>query len=572
MLRLEGSRLLVVDDEPRNTRLLADIFTSNGCDVLPLNDSAQVLEAIPRYEPDLIILDVLMPGLSGFELTKEIKSREEWRGIPIILLTALDDRDFCIHGLECGAEDYVAKPFSQRELCARVNNLLMLKKLHDFERRNLQLLKEYDSLSGLPKKEIFLDFTKSMFKDSSPGDVSIGICEVELSNLLIGLEEEVRAHSERVIYQAVVERMLSIFPPGVLLGCFGAGKFGFVLETDTTAAGDHLRKLQGRLSLPVLVDNKQIYLLFSISYVEPPMRNCSWEEDFAKAELALLEAKREGGNTLKRFVPQMNSLSYERWWISQSLLQALHNNQLDMHFQPQVEVANEQLVGLEALIRWHHPKKGFISPAKFIPIAEENGQIYPVGLWVIDRVCQQVAHWKSKGINTRTAINISGAQLHKEEFTRDFVKIFSKYNLAPQELELELTESSIMDPRSDSQLQELRNYGFDIAIDDFGTGYSSLAHLKKYPFNHLKIDRTFICQICDSSDDTAIVKAVLAIARHMGIQVIAEGVETLAQLEKVKQLGCHKVQGYYYSKPLPARDISRIVTSGQFHEGNCSRI
>lgn len=564
MLRLEGSRLLVVDDEPRNTRLLVDIFRAKGCDVFALNDSMRVIDAVSVYEPDLIILDVLMPGKSGFELTKEIKSHEQWKSIPIILLTALADRDSCIVGLESGAEDYVSKPFSQRELTARVNNLLMLKKLHDFQCRNVQLLKEYDPASGLPKKEVFLEFTKTLFKDEVSLDICVGICEVDITSLLVGFSKDIRACSEKTICHTVIERMVTIFPPGILLGSLGVGKFGFVLEASGEEAEAQIMHLHRHLSMPVLVSDRETFLPFAISYVASSSQTHDWDELFTNAELALLEAKKAGGNAIKMFVPDMNSANYERWWISQELHQAIRCNQLDVYFQPQVDINSEHLIGLEALVRWHHPQRGFISPEKFIPLAEENGQIYDLGLWVLEQVCKQIKLWQAAGINVTTAINVSAAQLYRENLTSDFMELLSRYNVAPNQFELELTESSLMDPKSDGQLQALRKQGFQVAIDDFGTGYSNLDYLRKYALNHLKIDRTFIFQVCESANDTAIIQAILAIAKHMGFKVIAEGVETAAQLEKLRQLGCHEVQGFFYSRPLPADQLNQTLLRGHF--------
>lgn len=563
MLNMKGCRLLIVDDEPRNTRLLADIFKTQGFDVLELNQSLDVVNAVASYEPDLIILDVMMPGLTGFELTREIKSHDSWVHIPIILLTALADRDSCIEGLECGAEDYVCKPFNRRELTARVNSLLRLKKLHDFQYQNVRLLEEYDGPTGLPKRDILLQFAESLFAKKEKQRICVAICEVEFDQYLIGpLSGGDRSQFESQVCHTVVERMSGIFPPGILLGCLGVGKFGIILEAVEEVALTQLRLLQHRLSQPVLLQGKEFFLKFAIGYVPPPLQSKNWKNLFNQAEITLLAAKKEGPNLIKKFVPELDSENYERWWISQALFQALRKQQLEVYYQPQVDIRHRAMVGFEALLRWHHPEKGDISPARFIPLAEENGLIYDIGLWVIEEVCKRIAQWRALGRHLPVAINVSAMQLHRDEFTEDVFNILERYHLDLSDIEIELTESSLIDPNSGKQLRLLWQKGVEIAIDDFGTGYCNLEYLKKYSFNRLKIDRSFIVNICESSDDVAIVKAIVAIAENMGLKVIAEGTESLDQLHKLLELGCYEVQGYYFSKPVCAGEATHMIFHG----------
>jgi len=474
MLQLEGSRLLIVDDEPRNTKLLADIFNIQGCDVFPVNQSSLVVDSLISYEPDLIILDVMMPGKTGFELAREIKANPKWEHIPIILLTALADRDSCIAGLECGAEDYVSKPFSRRELSARVNSLLKLKKLHDFQLQNIRLLKTYDSITGLPKREMLLEFANALLKDNKTSDITVVICEVEIGQSLLGLfSDQDQDIIEQLVSRGVIERISSIFPPGFLLGCLGAGKFGLVLEAEEREAELLTRLLKHKLTQPFTIQQREFFLKFSLGYTSPPHQSLDWRILFNKAEMALLVAKRDGGSLIKKFEPEMDVENYEHWWLSQALHQAVREQQFEVYYQPQVLIKNGSIDAFEALMRWNHPEKGFISPTKFIPLAEENGLIYHLSLWMVEEVCKQIVEWKSSGHSVRVAINISAVQLHREEFTTDFLELFGRYNLTPDDFELELTESSLMDPKSGGQLQELWEKGFDIAIDDFGTGYSS---------------------------------------------------------------------------------------------------
>lgn len=563
MLNVKGSRLLIVDDEPRNTRLLADIFKAQGFDIREINQSLEVINAVTQYEPDLIILDVMMPGKSGFELTREIKSHEAWKHVPIILLTALADRDSCIEGLECGAEDYVSKPFNRRELTARVTSLLKLKKLHDFQYQNVRLLEQYDSMTGLPKREILLQFAHSLFANKEKNRVCVAICEIEFDQYLLGhLASVDRDQFECQVCRTVVERISGIFPPGILLGSLGVGKVGIVLEAIEEVAQTQLRLLQHRLTQPLMVDGKEFYLKFAIGYVPLQQQTIEWKVLFNQAELAVQAAKKDGPNLIKKFQPKMDAENFERWWVSQALFHAIQRQQLEVFYQPQVDIRYQAMVGFEALLRWHHPEKGMISPAKFIPLAEENGSIYDIGLWVIEESCKQIAYWRSLGRSTRVAINVSALQLHRDDFANDFLQLLQRYQLNLSDVELELTESCLIDPNSGKQLRKLWQKGVEIAIDDFGTGYCNLEYLKKYSFNRLKIDRSFITNICESTDDVAIVKAIIAIAENMGLKVIAEGTETPQQLKKLLQLGCYEVQGYYFSVPVRADVATSMLTHG----------
>lgn len=566
MIRVHGSCILIVDDEPRNTRLLSDILTAEGFYVLSLNSSERVMQAIADYEPDLIVLDVMMPGKNGFELTKEIKSKDIWNHIPIILLTALSDRDSCVKGLEYGAEDFVTKPFNRRELNARISNLLKLKKLHDFQYKNVRLLKEYDAITGLPKQEILLEFANSLLSCSKSSEICVAICELDLKNTLLGFDENQNHDQlEARINCSVAERISYLFPPGTLLGCLHSGKFGIVLESSEQRATEQLSALHSKLKAPIVINAQDIFLQFSVGYVAHTQGAVNWTAMFNRAEMAILEAKRQGGTPIIKFLPEMDKKNEERWWLLQSLQQAMLKDQFEVYYQPQIDLELGVIVAFEALLRWKHPDKGFISPGKFIPIAEENGQIIELGIWMVEQVCRQLAVWKKSGLQIRVAVNISGVQLQHGNLAQDFVELMDKYQLSNTDFEVELTETSLMDPLSAAQLMALHQLGIDIAIDDFGTGYCNLEYLKTFPFTRLKIDQSFVTNICDSGNDIAIVKAILSIAKFMGLKVIAEGVETKGQLEQLSLFGCNEVQGFYFSKPVPADEATVLLTVGIPH-------
>ena len=282
-----------------------------------------------------------------------------------------------------------------------------------------------------------------------------------------------------------------------------------------------------------------------------------------KADLALYRAKNEGRNQFRFHVAELDEQTQERMIIGEELRHAIERGEFELYYQPQVEVRSGALVGLEALIRWNHPRRGLVSPATFIPIAETTGSIVPIGEWVMAQTCRQIKAWSDLAIAPATvAINLSGAQFKLAGELDQIVKDkLVRYNVAPERLELELTESVLLEAtqRRGEIFKRLRDIGVRIAIDDFGAGYSSLDYLRAFRVSRLKIDQRFIADVTTNADDAAIVRAVIGLARELSIEVIAEGVETAAQRDFLIAAGCRLAQGYHFGKPMPAAAASELL-------------
>ncbi|OHB28984.1 MAG: hypothetical protein A2X84_09375 [Desulfuromonadaceae bacterium GWC2_58_13] len=275
----------------------------------------------------------------------------------------------------------------------------------------------------------------------------------------------------------------------------------------------------------------------------------------------MYQTKRNGRGSWQFYSSEISLRNLERLTLETDLRQAIQRDELFLHYQPQVNLATGRISGVEALLRWHHPRLGLVPPNRFIRIAEETGQIATIGEWVLRTACRQSRDWQRQGLPAlQMAVNISGHQLLQPRFA-DLVKnIMEETNLDPALLELELTESTIMkNPEDIRILRELKDRGVKLAIDDFGTGYSSLAYLKRFPLNRLKIDRSFISQLTTDPEDEAIVEAILAMARRLGLSVLAEGVETTEQLAFLTQRECDHVQGFYLGKPMSAAGIVPFI-------------
>ena len=272
----------------------------------------------------------------------------------------------------------------------------------------------------------------------------------------------------------------------------------------------------------------------------------------------MYRAKQEGRNGYSFFTEEMQKYSIRNLEYSSALHHALEAKQFEVYYQPQISSVDGKIIGAEALLRWHHPKLGFVSPAEFIPIAEENGMILPIGEWVLRTAVQQAKKWMQQGAAPIImAVNLSAVQFRHLALPETVSSILQEADLPPEYLELELTEGVAMnDPlKAISIMNDLHNRGIRMSIDDFGTGYSSLSYLKKFKIYKLKIDQSFVRDINIDDEDKAIVSAIIVMAKRLGLQTIAEGVETVGQLEYLKEQGCNEIQGYYYSKPLPAKEF-----------------
>ncbi|HRE17310.1 MAG TPA: EAL domain-containing protein, partial [Rhodocyclaceae bacterium] len=305
------------------------------------------------------------------------------------------------------------------------------------------------------------------------------------------------------------------------------------------------------------IDGRELHSTPSIGISVFPEDGETVEELMKNADTAMYHAKSAGRNNYQFFAASMNADAAERVRIEAGLRQALERGELLLHYQPQVEIATGRVVAVEALVRWAHPNDGLIPPMRFIPVAEDTGLIGPLGDWVLNEALRQLAQWRAHGVaNLRMAVNLSAQQLGSEQIVETATAVLARHGLSRGDLELEITESVAMQHprRTAGLLSELRDQGIELAIDDFGTGYSSLAYLKQLPLDRLKLDRSFVMDIEHDANDAAISAATISLAHSLGLAVVAEGVESAAQLDFLQGLGCDIAQGYFFSKPLPAEE------------------
>jgi diguanylate cyclase (GGDEF)-like protein/PAS domain S-box-containing protein len=360
------------------------------------------------------------------------------------------------------------------------------------------------------------------------------------------------------LLKAVAERLRSCLRQTDHIFRLGGDEFTVIVNnlTDPIEGADISRKIQEEISRPYRLQDHELYITVSIGISLCPDDGEDVETLVKNADMAMYAAKEDGGG-YHFFTEEMNKKAQERMQLESGLRHAIQHNQFLLHYQPLVNTEN-QIVGMEALLRWNHPQKGMISPGQFIPLAEETGAIVPIGEWVLYTACQQLKKWHDAGHKKLyMSVNVSTRQFREANFVELVERVIKSTKLNPEYLTLEVTESSIMDKPEEAiaKMQTLRAQGIHFAIDDFGTGYSSLSYMKRFPIDTLKIDRSFVADSLTNRDDQEIIKTILSMAQHLHIETIAEGVETKEQKEFLCREGCQMMQGFYFSRPMPVTEF-----------------
>jgi diguanylate cyclase (GGDEF)-like protein len=368
------------------------------------------------------------------------------------------------------------------------------------------------------------------------------------------------------LLRLVSKRLSSTLRFGDVLCRIGGDEFAIILENvaQASVASMIAEKCLASLAHPMSIDGNAIHVSASIGISTYPDDAKDVHELLKYADTAMYYAKNSGKNAYRIFVRTMQGEAQKRFTMDNNLRRALERDEFKLHYQPQIDLNTGSITGVEALLRWVHPELGMINPADFIPIAEDTGLIVPIGNWVLREACRQMKQWHDEGMDQLcVAINLSGRQLKEPDFVASVLQAVAETGISPKRVELELTESMLMDAESTivDKLYALRSEGIELTIDDFGTGYSSMSYLKTFPINCLKIDRTFVRDLPHNREDAAITRAIIALAKTLKMHVVAEGIENAEQGQFLRASGCHKSQGYFYSKPLPADQVRTLLVN-----------
>jgi len=694
----ETSEIMVVDDDPTARILAKDALTNKGFKVVLADDGLKALELLNNNLPDLILLDVEMPGLDGFETCKKLREQKNTADIPIIMLTGRNDMKAIESAFDLKATDFISKPVNWTILAQRIRYILRasetLRQLKESERRlesaqqvaqvgywDYDMEADYlyvsDSLcrlTGASKEQLTTmdDFVKNIvapedkervcheietktlggesykieYSIITPAGVKLKVESVGRSTIsdeghmiwAMGTLQDVTALREReavIHYQAHHDNLTGLhnrssfneqleqaiklhkrLDANLAVMYLDLDNFKRVNDSLGHHMGDQLLKTfaerlqteirdtdyvsKDAVSSVARLGGDEYTLLFSVldketdaggiaqrilADFDKPFKlkadrdGVEWHEVFVTASIgiaiypndgkdasellknadtAMYASKNKGKNSYCFYDNSMNDLALVRLNMESALRKAVTNNELYLHYQPKIDLQTGNMVSVEALLRWNNHEFGHVSPAEFIPLAEETGLILPISEWVLEEACKQLHEWKLSDLaEISIAVNVSGFHFRENSLEHLVSHLLGKYQLAGELLELELTEGVIMDNANKTidVLSSLKHLGVTISVDDFGTGYSSLSYLKRFPIDILKIDQSFIRNLHTDKDSAAIVDAILTLGHSLGLKLVAEGVETSEELAYLKTKCCDMVQGYYFSKPVSANDI-----------------
>ncbi|MEL7451417.1 MAG: EAL domain-containing protein, partial [Pseudomonadota bacterium] len=677
--------VLVVDDDAGIRKLISAVLSQADMTVHEAESGVEALEILKTLRPNLVMLDVEMPELDGYQTCAKIKASEFGESLPVIMVTGYDDERSVARAYEAGAEDFIAKPVNAAALPYHVRYVLRsaaalrehsrneekisaileampdlilsldrngnfvedhagdhaaailghsdlvgrnlldvlgsaaaagafssLKKVwqkgavqtleyslpvdgltRDFEARlvatgdagglaivrdisdrkkaedRIRFLAYNDPLTGLPNRTSFTRtlnhfLRKARVDKSRPGILFIDIDRFKRINDTLG-----HPVGDTVLI-AIADRLRRCVPHDDssdgknLLARLGGDAFGLVLPNANAQMDPAVvaHNVVNELAPVFRIGGQEIFLTPSIGIAVFPDDGQEADTLVKNADAAVSHAKMEGRNTYQFFVHSMSAHSLERLKLEGELRKALEREEFFLLYQPQYDVASERITGVEALVRWQHPERGLVPPLHFIPLAEETGLILQIGDWVLQEACRQHMAWKRLGLEPLpVSVNISGAQFRAGSVGASVTQALEMTGMSAKYLELELTESVLMQDATATieSLQELRGLGIQFAVDDFGTGYSSLSYLKKFPLSRVKIDRSFVMDVTKNDDDAAIVRAIIAMAHGLHFETVAEGVETPDHLQFLRDNGCDDCQGYFFSKPISGGEIVKLL-------------
>ncbi len=571
---LREATIMMVDDEPTTLDILQMYLEDAGYqNFVRITDSSKVLGRIAAEPPDVLLLDLMMPGLSGLEILTTLRESERERHLPVIILTSSSDADTKLKALELGATDFLAKPVDASELALRLRNTLAAKAYQD-------RLAYYDGPTGLPNRELFerrleREIQRARRTGTSCAVLNIGLRRFEMLSQALGsvvTDRLLGAVGERIELRVRADETSGAGPmqtrPEATIAR-GAGDQFLVLISDITEASEvgHLaRALIGELQRAFPIDGRELFVKASIGIVMYPTDGDSVHDLLNHAHAATSQAMQQRRDGYHFFSEELNARTLERMRIENDLHRALERGEFELYFQPKLAVDSPRLLGAEALLRWRHPEHGLVPPMRFIPVAEEAGLIIPIGSWVIHRACREARAWELAGFGRlRVAVNVSTHQLLKSDLVGTIEGALSATELEGERLVVEVTETAIMDNPTEAIacLKGIKALGVKISMDDFGTGYSSLTYLKRLPVDELKIDRAFIRDLPEVREDVAITSAIITMARGLGLNVVAEGIEKAEQLEFLRAQRCDQWQGFLFSAPLPADQFVELLRQGR---------
>ncbi|MEH2203797.1 MAG: EAL domain-containing protein [Nostoc sp.] len=595
--------ILIVDDMADNLRVLSSILTREGYNVRKALNWQMALTATQTLLPDLILLDIMMPEVDGYEICQTFKAWDLTADIPVIFISALDDVFDKVKAFKVGGVDYITKPFEFQEVLVRVQNQLALRsarleilklnvelehrvkqrtgelektlqklqqEIHSRQQLQSQLLDIalHDSLTGLSNRVLFIRrLENALNRAKQESSYQFAVLFLDCDRFKVVNDSLGHPVGDELLI-AIAHRLQACIIPVDTLARLGGDEFGILLEniTDINIAIQVAERILQQLSLAFQLSRYEVFMNASIGI--------SWgNKDYDRpeyllrdADTAMYRAKAQGRANYHVFNPAMHQEAIQLLELENDLRRAVERREFLVYYQPIISLVTGRISGFEALVRWQHPIRGLISPIEFIPVAEETGLINAINTWVLQSACHQLSIWQHYPVTPEPltmSVNLSARLFLQPNLVEQIDRIIYENKINPAYLELEITESVIMENTDAIKiiLERLKQRKIKLIMDDFGTGYSSLSYLHSFPLNALKIDKSFVKRMQDNKENMGLVPAMIGIANSMGMSAIAEGVETQEQLAQLRSLNCNFAQGYLFSKPIEQRLALELLTS-----------
>lgn len=549
--------ILIVDDQSSDLEILREAVADLG-NVHVASDGRAALEVAGFCRPDLILMDIEMPGMNGFSLCRAIKADPKLCDAAILFVTSHTQSDNEIRALDFGGVDFIQKPLNIPVVRAHVRAHLNL-------RNEAKRLTFYDPLTGLPNRVLLMDRVEQALQQAARNAGKVALLLLDLDHFK-GINDSVGHSVGDAILKRVAERLSGSIRRIDTVSRPGGDEFVILLPemTRLDAIGDFIERLLEILAAPMEIGGNRYNLSTSVGVSVYPDDSDSLEALYSHADTAMYQAKREGRNRYRFFSYALEASTRARHLLEQHMRSALEQTIFEVFYQPKIDARDGTFCGMEALLRWRQPDGTIISPADFIPVAEETGLIVPLGRQVLSQACKDACFLMQSGIEVPVSVNISAVQFREDSFFEMVHGILEESGLSPSLLELEITEGVLADniAKARELLNALKALGVRVAIDDFGTGYSSLTYLKRLPIDVLKIDQSFVRDMLDDHSDAAIIEAIVRMGQALGLELIAEGVENQQQAHRLMELGCWLMQGYLYGRPVPFAQLQHLLDTG----------
>jgi len=560
------AKILVIEDDLTIRTALLKMLSAENHEAIAAPEGQTGLDLAQKHQPDLILCDIMMPGCDGYEVLARLQQNPATASVPFIFLTAKTARQDIRQGMAMGADDYLTKPFTRQELieaiATRLNKHASITQPYIQEMKQaverLNQIAYYDPTTQLANRILFHQRLQE-YLDLTKEPVALLLLKLN-ATMPDGMPLD--AATAEALAITIANRLRIAIPQNEAIARLNSNTFGLFQSVghrrDVAALAEDLLS---RLNEPCRIDNDTLHPQLCIGITLAPDNGASASEVLEQARLALQTAHQQP-DRYQFYNPEVDAWNSQRRWVLQHLEKAIAQEELHLLYQPQVNLISGRIIGAEALLRWQHPDVGIVYPAQFLAVAEETDWIVEIGEWVLKTACACAAQWKAAGHpGMKLSINLSARQFRKLDLPRAIAQATSQTGFDPQLLVLDVTETTLHENRGieEKTMQQLRQLGVQLAVDDFGTGYSSLYHLQQLPLDFIKIDRALVAELGEDDDALSIAKAIVGIAQSLQTRAIAKGVETDAQFNLLRQIGCYAAQGNRFSPPISPSELQQLL-------------